>query len=167
MLNRKLILHPSFNFMLHHVLLSFLTRLRLKFIKTWILHLKWFPRDYRAAVHEENWANHPFKRKLYLWHAIIDLFLFWAVSSVSLCIAIIYFFILSCSNCVSLLFMPCHYWFFLFWAALSVSLLFMSFNYWFFILSCLICIFIVYGKQLLIFFILSCLICIFIVNDIN
>ena len=35
------------------------------FVKTWILHLGWFPRDYRAVVHEENWAKYPFKRKLY------------------------------------------------------------------------------------------------------
>ena len=30
------------------------------------MHLVWFPRDYRAVVHEENWANCPFKRKLYI-----------------------------------------------------------------------------------------------------
>ena len=67
MLNRNLILHPSLNFMLLHVLISLLTRLGLKIFKTWLLHLVWFPRDYRAVVHEENWANCPFKRKLYLW----------------------------------------------------------------------------------------------------
>ena len=51
--------------MLLHVLISLLTRLRLKFFKTCLLHLGWLPRDYRAVVHEENWANCPFKRKLY------------------------------------------------------------------------------------------------------
>ena len=66
MLNRNMILHPSPHFMLLHVLISLLTRLRLKTFKTWLLHLGWFPRDYRAVVHEENWANCPFKRKLYL-----------------------------------------------------------------------------------------------------
>ena len=34
-------------------------------ISNQIKYIKWFPRDYRAVVHEENWANHPFKRKLY------------------------------------------------------------------------------------------------------
>ena len=65
-------------FMLLHVLISLLTRLRLKFIKTWILHLEWFPRDYRAVVHEENWANYPFKRKLYL--VFMTFILFFAAS---------------------------------------------------------------------------------------
>ena len=31
-----------------------------------VFHIGWFPRDYRAVVHEENWANYPFKRKLYI-----------------------------------------------------------------------------------------------------
>ena len=65
MWNRNLILHPSLNFMLLNVLISLLTRLRLKIFITRLLHLGWFPRDYRAVVHEENWANCPFKRKLY------------------------------------------------------------------------------------------------------
>ena len=65
MWNRNLILHQSLNFMLLHVLISLLTRLRLKIFKTRLLLLGWFPRDYRAVVHEENWANCPFKRKLY------------------------------------------------------------------------------------------------------
>ena len=65
-LNRNMILHPSPHFMLLHVLISLLTRLRVKIFKTWLLHLGWFPRDYRAVVHEENWANCPFKRKLYV-----------------------------------------------------------------------------------------------------
>ena len=71
MLNRNMILHPSLNFMLLHVLISLLTRLRLKIIKTWLLHLGRFPRDYRAVVHEENWANCPFKRKLYYYSDLL------------------------------------------------------------------------------------------------
>ena len=70
MLNRNMTLHPSPHFMLLHVLISLLTRLRLKNFKTWLLHLRWFPRDYRAVVHEENWANCPFKRKLYSWYMV-------------------------------------------------------------------------------------------------
>ena len=44
----------------------------LLFFSILILHLRWFPRDYRAVIREENWANYPFKKKLYLYSADFD-----------------------------------------------------------------------------------------------
>ena len=57
-----------------HVLLNVLiSLLRLKFIKLEYCILGGFLGINRTVIHEENWANHPFKRKLYLiYHDLTD-----------------------------------------------------------------------------------------------